>query len=897
MAGKAGAVRHGRAFVELFADDTRLVHGLRKAEDKVRKFGQSVSAMGQGMLRAGAVMAAPLIASGKAFADFETQMKMVSTMLSDHDKFMDAYSAGIRKLAQDYGESTATLSKGLYDLLSASIDPAKAMGVLEVAVKAAKGGMTDTGVAADGLTSVLNAFGMSADQASHVADVMFATVKRGKLTFPDLAANIGKVAPMARAAGMSMEDMMAVIATMTRQGINTEEASTKLINILKKAPEDSQNILALVKRYMGKSLGQIQEDFPEIRAASGIAALAGDIAGLTQDLELMQKAGGLAEEAFKKMTGGLGYEIKKVIETIKAAAVGVGEVLKPEVIAAAHAFKQMVVDAGEWIKQHQGVIITAAKVAATLIGIGASLIVIGKVAVGVAALIKVFRLAVTAAHALNTAMVLLASNPIALYIGAIVAVTGALFLGATAVSMALRETASAAAETSTAMRDLREKGDQLRQADRDQAAQLAALGGRYNLTNREMAAAKAIIKQLEDRYGPLGMVVNEATGSILNMAEAQERLNKAMQKQRVAQLQDEVDEARENFKKAVKEVDRLQEKLDAIKDQKWSNANREEGVFTKSLPQRIAEALEEAQRLSAILDDARAKLDAATQGDVTGEGDGKSAVSTATAAGDALRKSSEDLKKLRIQSIEDIEQRERKLIDLKYDEEAKKAKAKFTDKAELAQALGDIEEQRDEEHYQLTRKLDKELKDRRRKIAEEIEDIRLKLANKGHALRMAQIDAEEKRELEAAARDKTGVDPAQIRSKYDAMRQQAQADAAEGDKTRAESNEELALRTKYQGYALEKKLLDLQEQRALKAAQEAGENLDLVRQEYELKRKLAAIDYASKFESAAAGTFQGAAADRLGSSAPANRTAIATEESARYLRKINAYLDAGGTFA
>ena len=59
--------------------------------------------------------------------------------------------------------------------------------------------------------------------------------KRGKLTFAELAANIGKVAPMARAAGMSMEDMMAAIATMTRQGLGTDEASTRLVNILKNA--------------------------------------------------------------------------------------------------------------------------------------------------------------------------------------------------------------------------------------------------------------------------------------------------------------------------------------------------------------------------------------------------------------------------------------------------------------------------------------------------------------------------------------------------------------------------------------------------------------------------------------------------------------------------------------
>ena len=230
---QAGAIRAGRAFVELFADVSKLVRGLKRASAKLKAFGDGVRNLGLKMAGLGTAIAAPLAASGKVFGDFETQMKMVSTMLDEPEKHMDAYAQGIRRLSVEFGESTDVLAKGLYDLLSASVNPAKALDVLAVATKAAKGGMTDTAVAVDGLTSVLNAFQMSADQAGHVADVMFQTVKRGKLTFPDLAANIGKVAPMARAAGMSMEDMMAAIATMTRQGLSAEEATTRLVNILK----------------------------------------------------------------------------------------------------------------------------------------------------------------------------------------------------------------------------------------------------------------------------------------------------------------------------------------------------------------------------------------------------------------------------------------------------------------------------------------------------------------------------------------------------------------------------------------------------------------------------------------------------------------------------------------
>jgi hypothetical protein len=423
MAGTQG-IRAGRAFVELFADDSKLVRGLRRAEKKLKAFGDGVRNLGLKMAGLGSAIAAPLVASGKAFGDFETQMKMVSTMLDEPEKHMDAFSQGIRKLSVEFGESTDVLAKGLYDLLSASVNPAKALEVLAVASKAAKGGMTDTAVAVDGLTSVLNAFQMSADQAGHVADVMFQTVKRGKLTFPDLAANIGKVAPMARAAGMSMEDMMAAIATMTRQGLSAEEATTRLVNILKAAPDQAGNIAALIQKYVGKSLSEIQVDFPEVRAAGGIAALAADMEGFKKDLELMQNAAGRADEAFARMTGGLSGELKKARMAVTDLMVSVGQALAPTLKAAGEWFKKVVLAAGEWVKQNQQIIVTVLKVAVVIIAVGIALVLLGTIISGLGSILGALITVVTTVGLVLkvlAAVIAFLVSPIGLVIAAIAA--------------------------------------------------------------------------------------------------------------------------------------------------------------------------------------------------------------------------------------------------------------------------------------------------------------------------------------------------------------------------------------------------------------------------------------------------------------------------------------------
>jgi len=56
----AAAIRAGRAFVELFADDKKLVQGLRRAEQKIRAFGAKLQGVGREMLALGAAVAAPL---------------------------------------------------------------------------------------------------------------------------------------------------------------------------------------------------------------------------------------------------------------------------------------------------------------------------------------------------------------------------------------------------------------------------------------------------------------------------------------------------------------------------------------------------------------------------------------------------------------------------------------------------------------------------------------------------------------------------------------------------------------------------------------------------------------------------------------------------------------------
>ncbi|GAB6188130.1 phage tail tape measure protein [Thermopirellula anaerolimosa] len=72
------AIRAGQAFVELFADDSRLVRGLKAASKRLKAWGQSVTAAGRRMLSAGMVAVGGMLGASRVFASMGDTMAKAS---------------------------------------------------------------------------------------------------------------------------------------------------------------------------------------------------------------------------------------------------------------------------------------------------------------------------------------------------------------------------------------------------------------------------------------------------------------------------------------------------------------------------------------------------------------------------------------------------------------------------------------------------------------------------------------------------------------------------------------------------------------------------------------------------------------------------------------------------
>ena len=226
--------------------------GIKSNEKSFGSLGRSMKKVVVGMIGMAAAYKGLrfAIASVKEFAAFEMGLANVSTMLDDATmKYMPGYEKQVKKMAREFGQSTDTLSKGLYDILSASIDAGDAIDVLRVSSKAAIAGLTDTGTAADALTTILNSYGLEAEEAARIGDILFATVKAGKITFGELAGSIGKVSSLAAATGLAFTEVSAAISTMTRAGVQSDITMTALKAILTAFLKPQGDAIIVAKKF------------------------------------------------------------------------------------------------------------------------------------------------------------------------------------------------------------------------------------------------------------------------------------------------------------------------------------------------------------------------------------------------------------------------------------------------------------------------------------------------------------------------------------------------------------------------------------------------------------------------------------------------------------------------
>lgn len=279
-------------------------------------------------------------------SSFETALAKVSTIADTSKVSVGDLNKQILDTSGSMGVAAADIAEAAYQAISAGQDTANAVAFAGQASKLAAAGFTSSSSAVDILTTALNAYGLSADQAIHVSDVLLTTQNLGKTSVDELSSSMGKVIPLAAAYGVTVENLSSGLAVMTANGIATAEATTYTKSMLNELGDAGSTVGKILQKQTGKSFAQLNAEgkslgdvlqilyqsvggsstafaglWSSVEAGTGALSLASGGAEHFNDvLSQMQNSAGATETAYETMTDTFRHKV----ETMQTAAQNFG---------------------------------------------------------------------------------------------------------------------------------------------------------------------------------------------------------------------------------------------------------------------------------------------------------------------------------------------------------------------------------------------------------------------------------------------------------------------------------------------------------------------------------------------------------------------------------------------
>lgn len=254
--------------------------------------------------------------------EFQHGLAEINTILDKSTVSIKVFERGLLEMSTRVPQKLSDLTKATYQAISSGVDPADALAFIEKSAKAATAGLATAFEAADLFTSILNAYGMQVTEVGSVSDKIFRTIVRGKTTFQELARELGAVAPVANAAGVSFEELLASIATLTISGVRANEAVTAIRNMIQKItapPKIAEKAMVSLNKVLAESGTQLEMSAAELRKIGLVELLDKLYVATNGDIKVMRKL-------FEEITGlnavlllsGEGFEnLKDILKDIQ----------------------------------------------------------------------------------------------------------------------------------------------------------------------------------------------------------------------------------------------------------------------------------------------------------------------------------------------------------------------------------------------------------------------------------------------------------------------------------------------------------------------------------------------------------------------------------------------------
>lgn len=341
-----------------------LEDGISDTGDAALKTGDIIKAnlvseaVTQGIQKLGSALKAAASNAVSMAMSNETAFAKASTLLSGDD--LTKYFEGLIEMSNRTGVAFTDLAESMYSALSAGVPQDNVLEFVENTVNLSKGGFTQTATAIDIVTTALNAYQMEMSEDTHVQDVLITTQNLGKTTVDELASNMGKLIPTANSVNVAFDQLGAMYATVTANGVATAETTTYLnamINELgasgstaekamqaatagtdmagKKFSEisamgyDVTDVLKLMDEYAQSTGKSLSDMFSSSEGAKAASILLSNMEGFKSNITSMIDSAGAASAAAETMMDTTAEKIQVAKNQIDNLTSSIAEQLLP----------------------------------------------------------------------------------------------------------------------------------------------------------------------------------------------------------------------------------------------------------------------------------------------------------------------------------------------------------------------------------------------------------------------------------------------------------------------------------------------------------------------------------------------------------------------------------------
>ena len=220
-----------------------------EAGKKMEAFGDSVTSAGQKIMPASMAVAGLGAAAVKTAADFDSGMSKVAAISGATGDDLDALREKAREMGAKTKFSASEAASAMEYMAMAGWKTEDMLGGIEGIMSLAAASGEDLATTSDIVTDALTAFGLSAQDSGHFADILAAASSNANTNVRMMGETFKYCAPIAGALGFSAEDVAEAIGLMANAGIKSTQAGTALRTIM--------NNLSGEVKITGAALGEV----------------------------------------------------------------------------------------------------------------------------------------------------------------------------------------------------------------------------------------------------------------------------------------------------------------------------------------------------------------------------------------------------------------------------------------------------------------------------------------------------------------------------------------------------------------------------------------------------------------------------------------------------------------